>query len=334
MDARDAAPLLGKCAAMLAAPHGTRWVQALLWTLGAALLAWGPARVARACAVCGCGDSTLSVTGTEAPLGGRVRTGAEVRALEDSWAGPVGGTTVMRDVRTTLVASFAPLRHLMLSVALPVVARDVVLPNLARVRTVGLGDVDLRARLFVMQDRFLQPRHQLSAHAGVLLPTALALSLPGSAAAARRRPRLNAVDEAVGGMMSVMPLLGVTYQMRPWSQLTVQSTVNLQVPVAFTTDTRVGAMANVLGAVQWQPVGRAALRGLLEGRAASPTRVGGLGTDKNSGGAVLFSGGEVVASPWTDLLFTASIRVPVWNALHGRQQVGPVLAVGVIRDGS
>lgn len=290
-------------------------------------------RYALACAVCGCGDPTLSVTGTEAPLAGRIRTGMELRALEDQWAGPAGGVTVMRDIRSTFVASWAPTRHLLLSVASPLVMRDVVMPNLARLHSVGVGDTELRARVFVFQDRTLSPLHQVAVHGGVLLPTALALMLPEQVSR-MRKPQFNGADEAVGGLASVAPVAGLTYQARPYRTFLLQSTLNLQVPVAFLHDTRVGAVASWLTAAHWQPVPGAALRALAELRATSPTRVLGAGVDKNSGGNVLFGGAEVVLSPWVDTLFTAAVRIPVWTALHGQQRLGPILTVGVIRDWS
>ena len=96
---------------------------------------WWPAANSHACAVCGCGDPTLTVAGAEKPLAQRVRTGAEVRVLEDRWADVDGGETVMRDARVTALVAYAPLRSIIFVAAVAGVVRDVTLPNLARVVT-------------------------------------------------------------------------------------------------------------------------------------------------------------------------------------------------------
>lgn len=289
---------------------------------------------ARACAVCGCGDPTLTVGGAEKPLLGRLRTGVEVRALEDRWAAEDGGGTILRDARSTFTVSWAPLRSLVLSASLPVAARDVVLPNLAHVQSVGVGDLDLRARVFVFQDRAFRPRHVVSVQGGVVLPTALAMQRPAgmSLAAVRKTPApWNTEDTAIPGLLAVMPGAGATYGFFFAGTWSVQASTYLQIPVAFTSAMHVGALAQASLAMQWQPSPKAALRALADTRLVAPVEVG-TKVDGNSGGSVLYAGGEALLSPFEDTMFTAAVRLPVAQALHGNQSPGPVLTAGVMRD--
>ena len=301
-----------------------------------ALVAWvlWPAANSHACAVCGCGDPTLTVAGAEKPLAQRVRTGAEVRVLEDRWADVDGGGTVMRDARVTALVAYAPLRSIIFVAAVAGVVRDVTLPNLARVVTAGLGDVDLRARVFVFQDRAFSPRHVVSIQGGVILPTATAWARPKAWTAAALKGAAfpsGLPDSAIPGLFAVMPVVGLTYGAFHQGKYALQVSLQAQFPVAFTSSTRVGGIVNASVSAQWQPVGALALRALADARLSAATVTGGR-QDANAGGLVGFGGGEVVVSPWMDLQFNAALRVPVVQLLNGTQSVGPVMSLGVMRD--
>ena len=54
--------------------------------------------------------------------------------------------------------------------------------------------------------------------------------------------------------------------------------------------------------------------------------------DPNSGGFVLFAGGDVLVSPLTDLTLSLGARIPAVNALRGYHDEGSILSAAVMVD--
>ena len=136
--------------------------------IGLALLV-GAARAAQACAICGCGDPTLTVMGAEQPFGGRLRLSSELRYRSDQIGSSADGTR-FGEVRLDSAVAWAPTRDWMLSATVPLLARDVDQDALHQ-RTLTLGDLELTARRVVYRDRWFAPRHMVSLIAGLKLPT-------------------------------------------------------------------------------------------------------------------------------------------------------------------
>src|SRR5438128_6905001 len=175
----------------------------------AAALTLAPA-AARACAACGCGDPTLTAMGTEKPLRNRVRASLELRHRIDV----VGdrGVDQLRLVEQRLDAqlAWAPHERLFLLVSLPTLRRDLTYDDGARKQTWGIGDLELRAKLFLFQDRSFSPRHLVAVLGGAKLPTA---------AVDRRSNGRPLPMELQAGSGSVDALAGASYAFfaYPWS---------------------------------------------------------------------------------------------------------------------
>jgi hypothetical protein len=101
------------------------------------------------------------------------------------------------------------------------------------------------------------------------------------------------------------------------------ASAQLSVPVAVRDDLTPGVSLRSTLAGQWQATPWLALRIAGDLRADAPAREAG-STDPNSGGAVLFAGGDLLASPLLDLTLSAGARAPVLEALRGYHEEGPI----------
>ena len=137
-------------------------------------------RVARACAVCNCGDPTLTAVGVEQPYRNRVRAGIEERygshSQGDGLDGEASRARALGAVRGVVAASA---RHRRAGGAVD----DDLADHRRRARATlinGLGDMELSGRVLIARDKSFGAHHLLWATAG--LKTA-----DGAAAARRRR---------------------------------------------------------------------------------------------------------------------------------------------------
>jgi hypothetical protein len=274
-------------------------------------------RSARACAVCGAGDPTLTVAGTETPYAGRLRLSGDLRA---------GGARVraldLHEQRLDVAIAYAPLPAMFLTLSVPVLHRSVAeIDRRAASDAWTPGDVDARVKGFVLRRREGALTHDLALLGGVRLPSALVQK------GAHGEPLPAALQP---GGSAVTPLAGASYDLRrgPWMLYT---SATFFVPFAV----RAGAHAcDVLRAsvtAQAQPHPRVATRvgfdARLESSAAGDTK-----SDPDAGGFLGYLSPEIVVSPTADLLLTAGARFPVIQALRGDHREHAIVSIGVAYD--
>jgi hypothetical protein len=270
------------------------------------LLAVAPGR-ARACASCACGDPTLTAMGTEKPARNRVRASLELRHRVDV----VGthGYDELRLVEQRLDAqlAWAPHERIFLLGAFPMLRRDLTYDTGGRKQSWGTGDLELRAKLFLFQDRAFSPRHLLAAIGGAKLPTA-----PVDRRASGKPLPL----ELQEGSGSFDAILGGSYAFfaYPWS---AYASSQLVLPGTGTAGSRAGRSLRSTAAAQRHLGTAVALRLALDTRVDGKAREGG-SLDANSGGFIAFVAPELLVSPLTDLSLSAWIKVSVLNRLDGR----------------
>ncbi len=276
------------------------------------------AAAARACSTCTVGDPTLTALGVGQPYADRLRLSATARQRRET-LGTGAEATELLEHRVELAAAWSPSDRWVLSVLVPLVQQRVTFPNLARERRFNLGDVELRARLVVFRDRDLAPRHLVSALIGLELPTA-----PRLRDSAGQTPY-----ELQSGSGSLDPFAGVLY-----SRFAAPHSVHLLAAVTTPTPGRFGVTGGVSGRwmtrYQWQPRAVGLELG-VDGRLDGMDRVGGV-RDVESGGAVMWVVGGLVASPMTDVALRFIAAMPVLQALRGGHEEGLALMASVTLD--
>jgi hypothetical protein len=272
------------------------------------LLTLAPAR-ARACASCGCGDPTLTALGTEQPARNRLRASLEARDRLDV----VGVSGVdelrLREQRLDGQLAWAPHERLFLLAALPVLRRNLTYDDGFHRQTWGIGDLELRAKLFLFQDRAFAPRHLIAVMGGAKLPTA---------AVDRRLNGQPLPPELQAGTGSIDAIAGASYAhfAYPWS---AYASSQLLVPGTGTAGDRAARSLRTTLA------GQRHLGSMLAARLALDTRLDGKGReaglpDPNSGGFIAFAAPELLVSPVTDLSLSVWIKIAVLNRLDGRHE--------------
>lgn len=276
---------------------------------------------ARACATCGCGDPTLTALGAEKPYRNRVRASVEGRLRTDRIGAPDVDQIRLNEQRVDVQGAWAPHERLFLLLTVPVMRREVSNVNLARRLTLGLGDVELRGKVFLYQDSDDVPRHLVSAIGGVKFPTA-PLQRDGTG-------RLLPI-ELQPGTGSVDPIVGLSYAFfpRPWS---AYASVQGFFPTKGTEGYRASAALRSTIAVQYQ------IKPWIASRLAVDTRLDGKAleagaSERDSGGFIGFVSPEVLVSPMTDVMLYASVRIPVVQALAGYHREGPIYTLGAAVD--
>lgn len=288
--------------------------------LALALLA-SRAAPALACAVCGVGDPTLTVAGSERPFAGRLRLSGTLR-LGGLRVGTPGLDEIsLREQRFDLGLAYAPLPTLFLSLALPLLHRDTVDVQGRRAGTTGPGDVELRAKYFAWQGRKGPFSHQVAFMGGLKLPTApLQEGADGQPLSENLQP----------GMGAVTPLVGAFYGFTrgPYSLF---ASATFYLPFAVRAGPHGGDSLRSSIAAQLQPRRAFALRFGLDTRLDSSADQNGV-SDPNSGGFVGYVSPELVLSPVTDLVLQVGAHFPVLQALRGYHREGPILALGALYD--
>lgn len=287
--------------------------------LALAASAW--ARPAVACSTCGCGDPTLTTLGAEKPYPWRVRAAVAVGYRSDHVGVPNVDQVNLRELRTDAYLAVAPTSHLFLQLGVPVVARTVQSVSGAKSTAVGLGDVELRVKPFVLQDREFMPRHLLAFLGGVKIPTAQR----------QRGPDRQLLPiEVQPGTGSVDPILGASYAFfaRPWS---VYASLTFTAPAWSRDELRASPSLRTATVLQYQVLPQLAFRGGLDTRVDGKAIEGGQ-QSRDSGGVILFASPEVVVSPHPDWILALAVRIPFANALVGSHTEGPLLGFTVAHD--
>lgn len=276
---------------------------------------------ALACATCGCGDPTLTTLGAERPYPWRVRAAIGLQGRTDALGQPGVNQEKLRELRTDLYLAVAPTSKLFVQLAVPMVARSTTAVNGARTNTFGLGDVDLRVKPFVLQDREFAPRHLLALLLGMKLPTA---------------PRQNDANgkplpiELQPGTGSWDPILGLSYAYfaGKWS---TYASLTFTAPAWSRDELRASPSLRTSTVLQYQLFPALAFRGGIDTRIDDKAYEGGRSV-RDSGGFVGFLSPEIVVAPKTDWLLALAVRVPVVNALVGSHREGPLLGFTVAHD--
>lgn len=284
-------------------------------------------RAAAACAVCACGDPTLTSMGAEQPLKGRLRVSLEGAHRTDTVG--TAGIDQVALAEQTLTAGLAvsPADRWQVAVGLPVGRRVAQDASLARVTVLSLGDLTLRARWAAVRGQPTRGGALAGLSAGVRLPTAPVATAPGGDALPMSGQLGAGTTLVSGGLWGFLSgTVGALY---------ASSAVALPVPPSLTAafDSRPGASLRATAAAQLQPWTRLALRASLEGRADRPATMLDTGrSEPDTGGAVLFSRADLLVAPATDWVLQAGVSVPTVQALRGDHVEGPVFALGVVRD--
>ncbi len=275
----------------------------------------------RACAVCNCGDPTLTAVGVEQPYRNRVRVGIEARyGSHEQGDGPDGESLDL--VRSALFAAWTPHYRVTIGLVVPwmttwmTTAQGHALIN-------GLGDMELSGRALIARDRSFAAHHLLWAAAGLKMPTA---------------PRLKDdagfpyPDDDQPGSGSWDPFFGVTYAWYSgglWSAYTSGS-------YRYTTEGwhgyRRGMQAGWNAAVQAQPWEWGGFQLFLDGNWQAPDRLPSGAAMPNTGGTVLRIGPALIASPRPDLMVRLAATVPVVQAYIGQQHDGPQVLLSLVWD--
>ena len=274
-----------------------------------------------ACAVCGCGDPTLTVLGTEPPGALSVRAAMELRHRTDRVGVPGVDDLRLSEQRLDLSILAALHRRVIVMATMPMLRREVTYPNLAVRGGYAVGDGELRLKAFVAQDRGFAPHHVLALVAGAKLPTGRRQYEPdGTPLPAELQAGTGSFDALFGASYS--------YSQYPYS---LYASTQLSVPTRSVDGFR--ASTSLRGTL----VGQAHVTDSIAVRVGADSRLDGRarengGVDRDSGGFIAFALVEAVASVSEHLMFFASIRVPVWNALLGAHREGPILGVGAAYD--
>lgn len=271
--------------------------------------------------MCGCGDPTLTIMGTEQPYEGRLRFSAESRYREDRVGEPGVDRYTLRELRTDLSAAWSASRSVVLSATLPILYRMGEDSSLREERAFGLGDVELRLRLVVARDRAFAPEHLLALVAGAGLPTApVGLEGIDSSPSADVQPGSGALQGIVGAAYSHFAEALSLYASATW-----------MLPVRVRGEVDRGPTMRVTLAGQAQLSQLLAVRVGVDGRADAPSRIQG-SDDPNSGGFILFASPDLLFSPTEDLLFAFGVRAPFYQALRGAHVESVSFNASVIWD--
>ncbi|MCA9644301.1 MAG: transporter [Myxococcales bacterium] len=277
-------------------------------------------RTARACAACGCGDPTLTVMGSEKPFAGRFRT-----ALSGSWRRDTMGyagedEVVLTERRLDLRLAWAPAPAVFIELGLPLLDRQTRDVTLAEARTTGLGDAELRAKLFVYQDD-VRPSHLIAVTPGVQFPT-------GKLQRDANGDLLPMEAQPTAGVFSALLGASYAYFAAPWS---FYSSLNASHPLGEVEGFRLSSSLRGTLALQLQALDWLALRAGPDFRVDSKARDSGE-SDPHSGGFIAFATADVVVSPFEDWLLGGGVNLPVWNALQGRHEESPIWRASVTTD--
>jgi hypothetical protein len=279
------------------------------------------ARDAKACASCGCGDATLTALGVEQPFAGRLRSSLELSYRTDALGRPGIDELRLRELRADASIAWAPIDTLFLLVSVPLLYRQAWDPSLATSDAWGVGDAELRAKWFVFRDRAFAPRLLVATTFGVKLPTApWQTDGNGQRVPLEAQPGTGSLDSLLGASVS-------TFQ----GDVSAYASAQLALPLLTRAPLEPGRSLRASLALQHQTMRWLALRAAADGRWDVASHEAGL-RDPDSGGWVVFLGGDTLLSPAPDLNVSIGMRVPVVDALTGAHDEGPRISVALIRD--
>ncbi|MGZ3439083.1 MAG: hypothetical protein ACXVDD_06195 [Polyangia bacterium] len=278
---------------------------------------------ARACAVCNCGDPTLTAVGVEQPYRNRVRAGVEERYGSHTQGDGGAGGESQQLLRSALFGAWAPHARITIGLVVPWMTTWVTPSTGPGAVINGLGDMELSGRVLVARDKSFGAHHLFWATAGLKLPTA---------------PRLKDdagfpyPDDDQPGSGSWDPFFGVTYAWFSgglWSAFASGS-------YRYTTEGwhgyRRGMQAGWNAAVQAQPWTWGGFQLFVDGNWSAADRLGTGGVMPNTGGTIVRVGPGFVVSPRMDMLIRVAASLPVAQAYYGQQHDGPQVMLSLVWD--
>jgi hypothetical protein len=289
--------------------------------LGWLLVGLHAARAAFGCAACTAGDPLLAALGTEQPYAGRLRSALALGYRELSSGRARVDALELAEYRADASLAWAPGEHWFLLLLVPLLDRRLTDVSLAEQRTRGLGDMELRAQVTVLQDRSFAPRHVLSTSAGWAAPTA-----------ALRRTRAGRLlsSESQLGNGSLAGLVGAGYALHLGA---ARGSVGVELRVPWLERREIAPPVSLRSNAAFE----LALLSWLRPRLALDARWDGATREQgqvlgDSGGAILFAGPDLLLEVGRDCIVSGGGRVPVASALHGRQRESPSVNVSVSVD--
>lgn len=280
---------------------------------------------AEACSVCQCGEPLAGIGQTKLNAG-QVQLAMEYEILTARARSDFDPTFVEKLTQMTLRPIFAlsPWDNFIAIVQIPLVYKDWAegTPGFSpsRARPKGLGDVDLSARLFILNRTHLarRSRESLALSAGTFLPT-------GQNAAQANGYRLD--EHAQLGTGALAPYAGILYSLTkdPWSFF---ASINGKLPLRNDYAYRYGASLFWSARVERQFGNRVFLGLGLDGRYAwRDEHERRLLTD--TGGLLLAAVPLVRVRLWDELWLNARAQLPFATHLFGDQSVGATFTTTV-----
>ena len=278
------------------------------------------ARLAAACASCGCGDPTLTAMGVEKPLDNRIRLSVEERFgghsdgdpnnEEDSWT-----------LRSSLAVSWSPLARLTVAALVPVVTGwDKTGPEPWHHYTM-LGDAELSLRGVIVEDRRWSPRHLVSLLVGLKMPTGpRAYDETGNPVP----------DDLQPGSGSWDPFVGAGYA---WfgAEFSFFSSLSYRLTTPGRGNYQHGQSLGGTAGVQFQPLGVLAFSLSADVRWAAADSIGNLPAP-DTGGAMLAITPSLIVAPVERWLIKLSAQLHVADAFIGRQSEAHALILSTVVD--
>jgi hypothetical protein len=277
---------------------------------------------ARACAVCNCGDPTLTAVGVEQPYRNRVRAGIEERYGSHTQGDGLTGES-LELVRSALFAAWTPHPRITVGLVLPWMTTWMT-PSVGRSALInGLGDLELSGRVLLVRDKSFGPHHLLWATAGLKMPTA---------------PRLHDdagfpyADDDQPGSGSWDPFVGATYAWYSGGLWSAYGSASYRYTSEGWHGYRRGMQIGWNAALQAQPWTWGGFQLFVDGNWLAQDRLPSGGGMPNTGGTVMRLGPAFVASLRVDLMVRVAASVPVVQAFIGTQHDGAQVTLSLVWD--
>jgi hypothetical protein len=277
---------------------------------------------ARACAVCNCGDPTLTSVGVEQPYRNRVRAGVEERyGSHVQGQGDTGESLQL--LRSAVFASWTPHPRISVGVTVPWMTTWVSPGRGPSALINGLGDLELSSRLLIVRDRSFGPHHLLWGSVGIKTPTGPRIyddrGYPYS-------------DDDQPGSGSWDPFVGLTYAWYSGALWSAFGSASYRYTTAGWHGYRRGMSLAWNAAVQAQPWTFFGMQLTIDGNWAAADQLASGNDMPNTGGTVARLGSALVGAPRTDLLIRLAASVPVVQRFIGQQSDGAQVTLSFVWD--
>ncbi|MCA1664520.1 MAG: hypothetical protein LC659_09660 [Myxococcales bacterium] len=277
---------------------------------------------ARACAVCNCGDPTLTAIGVEQPYRNRVRAGIEERYGSHS-QGDGGDGEELELVRSALFAAWTPHPRITVGLVVPWMTTWLT-PSTGRASLInGLGDMELSGRVLLARDKTFGAHHLAWATAGLKMPTGPRLYDDGGVPYG---------DDDQPGSGSWDPFVGATYAWYSGALWSAYGSASYRYTTAGWHGYRRGQQLGWNAALQAQPWTWGGFQLFVDGNWLAQDRLATGAGAPDTGGTVMRLGPAFVFSPRVDLMVRVAASVPVVQAFIGQQHDGAQVAVSLVWD--